>query len=273
MKAAAFDYHRARDLGDALAALSAHDGEAKILAGGCSLGPMLNLRLARPSALIDLAGAVELRQLAERPKSLLVGAGWTHAEIEDGVVPDVTRGFMRKVASGIAYRPIRNRGTLGGSLAHADPAADWVTAMVVLDATLHIRGKQGERRQPAAAFMRSAYTTDLADGEIIVAVEVPILSDRARWSYHKICRKTGEFALAIGAAIVDPERHYARVVCGAVEAPPLILPQASAALVHNAPDPRRQVGAEADSLLAGRDPAFRQLHRVAVERAIAELVS
>jgi len=274
MKAAAFDYHRAHDVEDALAALAAHDGDAKALAGGQSLGPMLNLRLARAAALIDLRQVEELRQLTQTADGLLIGACWTHAEIEDGVVPDVTRGLMRKVAGGIAYRPVRNRGTLGGSLCHADPAADWVSAMAALDAQIVIRGRTGQRRQSAGAFMTGAYAADLHDDEIVVAVHVPALSETARWAYHKICRKTGEFAKAIGAAVVDPARDYARVVCGAVEASPIILPQTAGALrAHGIQQAIATAGREIDEVLAGHDPAFGQLHRVAVQRALAELGS
>lgn len=273
MKAAAFDYHRAEDTLDALAALGRYGGDAKLLAGGCSLGPMLNLRLARPAALVDLRRVAELRKLTQSADRLGIGAGWTHAEIEDGVVPDVTRGFMRKIAGGIAYRPIRNRGTIGGSLVHADPAADWVNAMIALDATILIRGPGGERRVPAQSFIAGAYTTQLKDNELVLAVEVPALSEAARWGWHKVCRKTGEFAMAIGAAIVDPPRGFARVVCGAIEKTPLVLPRASAALAQRAPDTAAVALAEMEALLGEQTHFFKQLHTVAVERAIAEALS
>lgn len=271
MKPVAFDYHKARDVNDALAALGAHDGDAKAVAGGCSLGPMLNLRLARPAKLIDLRAASELRQLIQAPDRLTIGACWTHAEIEDGIVPDVTRGFMRKVASGIAYRPVRNRGTIGGSLAHADPAADWVTTMAVLDAGILIGGRNGTRRESAASFMTGAYATTLQADELVTAVEVPVLSERARWAYHKIARKTGEFALAIGAVVHDPARDYARVVCGAVEAPPLLLPHTSDALRESPTAAVKAAEAEIDTLLSAHDGIFKQHHKVAIERALAEL--
>ena len=271
MKPAAFDYYRARDLADAIAALVQGSGGAKALAGGCSLGPMLNLRLARPGMLVDIRGVAEFRELTQGPDGLSIGACWTHAEIEDGVVPDVTRGFMRHVARGVAYRPVRNRGTLGGSLTHADPAADWITAMAALDAKAVIAGKGGERHEAVRELMRGAYTTSLADDELVTAVIVPVLSASARWSYEKLCRKTGEFALAIGAAVVDPERDYASVVCGAVEASPLALPETSAALKRGVADAIATASKELDALLAGRDACFRQLHAVAVKRALARM--
>jgi len=271
MKPVAFDYHKASNVSDALAALGAPDSDAKAMAGGCSLGPMLNLRLARPAKLIDLRAAAELRQLTQAPDRLTIGACWTHAEIEDGIVPDVTRGLMQKVAGGIAYRPVRNRGTIGGSLAHADPAADWVTTMAVLDAGIHISGKSGTRRESALSFMVGAYATTLAADELVTAVDVPVLSESARWAYHKLARKTGEFAMAIGAVVHDPMRDYARVVCGAVEAPPLVLPRASEALRQSVDAALAAAEAEVESLLSAHDSVFKQQHKVAIERALAEL--
>lgn len=270
MKAAAFDYLRPAALDEALAGLAAADGDAKPIAGGCSLGPMLNLRLARPGILVDLRRADGLRVLERLPGKLRIGACWTHADIEDGRVPDVTGGFMRHVARDIAYRAVRNRGTLGGSLAHADPAADWVSTMLALDAELAIRGPGGERREGVGTFMTAAYTTSLAEDEVLVAVEVPVLSETARWGYHKICRKTGEFAQAIGAVVLDAAARRARVVCGAVEAPPLLLPRAADALLAEGAEAAGKAAAEEiEERFAGEGESFRQLHRVAVARAIA----
>ena len=271
MKAARFDYHRARDVPDAVAALSRGE-DAKALAGGCSLVPMLNLRLARPASLVDVRAIEEMRQLTKTQDGLLIGACWTHADIEDGVVPDIAAGLMRHVAGGIAFRAIRNRGTLGGSLSHADPAADWISTMLALDARLVIRGAGGERQQTVDGFMTAAYATDLAEDEIVVAVHVPAFGSDTRWGYHKVCRKTGEFAKAMGVAIADPGRGYARVVCGAVEATPFVLPETTAALRDKGPEEARvRATGEIDAMLARHGAAFRQLHRVAVDRALAEL--
>lgn len=269
MKAAAFDLAPAASLNEAVGAL-AGDG-AKVMAGGCSLGPMLNLRLARPSTLVDLRRIGELRTLQRSDAHLLLGAAWTHAEIEDGVVPDVTAGLMPRVAHGIAYRAVRNRGTVGGSLAHADPAADWVSTLTALDARLVIQGPAGTREAALPDFFLAAYTTNLADDEIITAVRIPVLSGTARTGYHKICRKTGEFAQAIGAAVVDAERGFARVVCGAIEAPPiLLLGAAKALLAGDRAGALSRAKEDVDAALKDHDAAFRALHAVAVERALDE---
>lgn len=273
MKAALFDLVSARSLAGALAALAAQEG-AKALAGGCSLGPMLNLRLARPPALVDLRAVADLRVLDRQADHLVIGAAWTHAEIEDGVVPDVTGGLMARVAHAIAYRAVRNRGTIGGSLAHADPAADWISTLTALDARLLIAGPAGTREAALPDFMRAAYTPALDEGEIIAAVRVPALSAGARTGYHKICRKTGEFAQAIGAVVLDRDRGFCRVVCGAVEAPPVLLMDAAAALLAGDGSAARAAArAGIETALGADGPAFRALHGVAVERALREVIA
>ncbi len=140
--------------------------------------------------------------------------------------------LLAHVARGIAYRAVRNRGTVGGSLAHADPAADWLTTMAVLGATIIIQGTGGTRSCPAAAFVRGPFATALGPAELIVAIEVPRLSPAARWGYHTVCRKTGEFARAIGAAVLDERHGLARVVTGATGGAPIDLPRTAARLAE-----------------------------------------
>jgi len=274
MKAAVFDYHRARSVPDALKALADGNGDAKAMAGGCSLGPMLNLRLARPALLVDLRHVQELRRVEDAGDRLVLGALWTHAEIEDGALPDVTNGLLPHVAHGIAYRAVRNRGTIGGSVAHADPAADWISTLLALDARLLIHAPDGERQASIDTFMLGGYSTELGDDELLTGFILPKLSARGRWAYHKIARKTGEFAKAIGAVVHDPERGLSRVVCGAVERTPLMLEETSAVLDRQGPQAAAAAaGAEIDRRLDGSDAVFRQMHRMAVERALAELGS
>ena len=268
MKAAAFAYARAASAAEAIAMLAA-DPDARLLAGGQSLGPMLNLRLARPATLIDIKRAAGLRSLQADDRHLRLGACWTHAEIEDGTIEDPTRGLLAHVARGIAYRAVRNRGTVGGSLAHADPAADWLTTMAVLGATIIIQGTGGTRSCPAAAFVQGPFATALASAELIVAIEVPRLSPAARWGYHKVCRKTGEFARAIGAAVVDERRGLARVVSGATGGAPIELPRTAACLAEAGATAASAM--VADELAAARGTAPWQVHAVAVRRALARL--
>ena len=270
MKAAAFGYERPKDLAEALKLLST--SESKVLAGGQSLGPMLNLRVVQPALLVDLRGIEELESFSENKDSVTLGACITHAQIEDGRVPDPTGptiGFMREIASNIAYRAVRNCGTVGGSLAHADPAADWPSALTLLGATAVIAGPGGQRELPVEKFLTGLFETALKPGEILVAIRVPKLSARARCGYWKFCRKAGEFPQAIGGALQDPERGIARAVIGATRGAPYLISKAEF-LLKNRDDAACM--AAADAAGAGDDPYARQLHAVALRRAAARLL-
>jgi carbon-monoxide dehydrogenase medium subunit len=255
MKAPAFDYARPKDLAEALKLLGQGGRPA---AGTQSLGPMLNLRVAHPPLLVDLRGIEELRFSSEDQDSVVLGACVTHAEIEDRRVPDPTGGLLASIAADIAYRAVRNRGTLGGSLAHADPAADWLTAMILLGAVAAVAGPKGPRAIPMESFVTGIFTTVLAPEELLVAVRIPKRSPRTRYGYWKFCRKAGEFAQAIGAALHDPEREELRAVMGALQGPPYLLPNAELN--------------EAALAAAGGDAYSRQLHVVALKRAVAQIV-
>jgi carbon-monoxide dehydrogenase medium subunit len=271
MKAAPFSYQRPVALPDALGALA--DAASSAISGGQSLGPMLNLRLARPPALVDIRRLEPLRASRIEDGRLHLGAAVTHAEIEDGLVPDTTRGMLPQVARGIAYRAIRNRGTLGGSLAHCDPAADWLNCLLALGARLHLASAGGRRTLMIEDFARGAYSTALAAGEILVSVELPAFTPALRWGYYKICAKVGEFADAIGAVVVDPDIGHCRLVIGAVETRPVLVPDPSSWI-----DGSRAAGVETfEALIAqtfpAQDPIFIHRHAVAMSRAIAQMAA
>jgi aerobic carbon-monoxide dehydrogenase medium subunit len=276
MKPARFAMERPRDLAAALSMIAGADGATKILAGGQSLGPMLNLRLVEPDCVIDISGVPELRRIDRADSSLVIGACVTHADIEDGRVPDVADGMMARVAGGIAYRAVRNRGTIGGSLAHADPAADWVSALSALGAEVEIASRARNRRRIAIGeFVLGALDIALAADELVTAVCVPALPSSARWGYVKHCRKVGEFAEAIGAVVIDPERGCGRAVIGAVEAAPVVIEDARI-LFGGAIGPSfaaRFDALAADALLAAAgmsDPVGRHIHVTVLWRAIAQ---
>ena len=258
MKAAPLTYHRAESIAHAIELGQRYDGRAKLMAGGQSLMPMMNLRMSLAEHVIDISGIAPLQDCHPFESRYFLGAGTTHAMIEDGRVEDPTRGYLRHVASGIAYRSVRNRGTIGGSLAHADPAADWPAALLALDAIAVIEGPEGERRVPLADFQRGLMETCLAEAEVLKGVLVPRLSAGARWSYRKFCRKVGEFAHSIAAVVIDPALGMANVVVGAVGGKPLRLPMNEELL-------RRELAAAAEP----SSYEF-QLHRTMVTRAIAE---
>ncbi len=234
MKPAPFALHRPRDLTEALALL-APGGAVKIMAGGQSLGPMLNLRLAEPERVLDIAGLAELRTSARDGDALVLGALVTHADIEDGRIAlgddsDRLAALLARVAGGIAYRAVRNRGTIGGSLCHADPAADWVNALSALDASVELAGPQGRRRLALGDFLTGALSTALLPGEMLVAVRLPLPAPTARFGYVKHARKVGEFAHAIGAALIDPAGGTACLVMGALDRPPVVIADGQALL-------------------------------------------
>ncbi len=218
MKAAAFEVHNPATLDAALAA--AAQG-ARIFAGGQSLGPMLNLRVARPATLAPVARLPELNGASEDAGYVTLGAAVTHAAIEDGRTPDLSGGILRRIASGVAYRAVRNRGTIGGSLCHADPAADWVTTLTALRARVVIAGRDGRREQTVEHFVRGAYQVALAPGEIVCAVRIPKSGVAARFGYCKFCRKPGEFAHAMAAVLIEGPRRRAAI--GATGGAPLAL--------------------------------------------------
>lgn len=222
MKAARYALEHAASVPAAAQTLQDGGWGCKPIAGGQSLGAMLNLRLAQPETLVDLDALPTLRGFSESAQMVSYGAMTTHAQIEDGALPDPSRGLMPHVARGIAYRAVRNRGTLGGSLCHADPAADWVNALPLLGAQLVLQSPQGERRMPAAQFMVAAFETQLIEGELLTRIDVPRRSAATRWAYRKYCRKTGEFANALAACLRDPADGTERLVLGALDGAPRV---------------------------------------------------
>lgn len=275
MKPAAFGYERPRDLNAALAVLSQAEGSARIIAGGQSLGPMLNLRLLEPALIVDIAGLAELKQAERCGDELVIGACVTHADVEDGRIPNVTRGAMQRVAGNIAYRAVRNRGTVGGSLSHADPAADWVAALSALGAKLTLRSLAGARVVTMEDFIVGALESVLRAGEIVETIHVPAMPASAHWGYVKRCRKTGEFAHAIAAVLIDPSAATARIVIGAIDAAPIVIANAAelfggsiAGDYKDRFDPR-----VADALLAKAgvsSAAHRHIHVSVLKRAVSE---
>jgi aerobic carbon-monoxide dehydrogenase medium subunit len=265
MKAAAFDYVRPRDVGEALQALRAAD--AKPIAGGQSLGPMLNLRLARPKLLVDVSKIEKLRAIEDEGDAWRIGAAVTHAELEDRPLAGCEP--LSKVARVVAYRAVRNRGTMGGSLAHADPAADWPLALAALDAVVRIVGPSGRREIKADAFMTAAFTTQLADDEIVESIRVPKLGAGARWGYYKFCRKTGEFPEASAALLLDPQRRTARLFAGALDRAPQPLDSVARAVAEQGTASPDMINAALARVASGMGPAARKLRATAVQRAIA----
>jgi CO/xanthine dehydrogenase FAD-binding subunit len=200
VKPAPFEYVRARTLDEALAAL---DGDSKILAGGQSLVPMLNMRLVRPARLVDINAVPGLEGVQARPDGGLdVGALTRHSDLLTAPLVKERAPLLAAAAAHVGHRAIRNRGTVGGSLAHADPAAELPAALLALDASAVIAARGGRRRVvPLAEFFVGLLTTALAPDEILVGVEIPD-ARRAGWGFGEIARRAGDFAVAGVAAML-----------------------------------------------------------------------
>jgi aerobic carbon-monoxide dehydrogenase medium subunit len=274
MKPAAFDYVRPERLADAIALLAQADGQrdAQLMAGGQSLVAMMNLRVASPDLVVDIGRLDELRTVSETPDHVSLGACITHAAVEDGRVPDPSRGLMPRVAASLAYRAVRTRGTLGGSLALADPAADWPTVLGALGAELNLRSPRGERTVAAIGFATGVYETVRAADEVIVSIRIPKLSAQSRWGFAKFCRKSGEFADSIAAVVTDPSRNYARAVLGAVEGPPIVLGRTSAALLAGNVGACERAIAE-DLAPHGFDDFHSSIHTAMASRAVRQAIT
>jgi carbon-monoxide dehydrogenase medium subunit len=205
-----FDYYRAGSVDEALALLKEHDG-AKLLAGGHSLIPPMKLRLAQPSALIDIGRIGELKGITDtRDGGTRIGALTTHAELA------AARGLpavLSEAAGLIGDAQVRNRGTVGGNLAHADPASDLPTVMVALDATFHVVGPNGRREIPASLFFLDLFETGLEEGEILVDVQIPDLKG-AGSAYAKLPNPASRYCMVGAAAVVSRDGGTVRVAIG-----------------------------------------------------------
>lgn len=195
MKASAFSYSRALSVTDALELLALHGDQAKVLSGGQSLMPALNLRLSAPAMLVDIGAISELRGISVSKGVLTIGALTRHVDILNS--PDIAKHapLLTEAIAHVAHPAIRNRGTIGGSLAHADPASELPACVIALDATIIVRGRNGERRIPAVDFFTGIYETVLSPQELLVAVEVPVVKSNTVHFFHEYARRKGDYAI------------------------------------------------------------------------------
>jgi carbon-monoxide dehydrogenase medium subunit len=277
MKAPAVEYVRPASLEEAVGILALRSGEAQLLAGGQSLLAMMNLRLAAPDLLIDISRLPELAAVGEDADAVTLGAGVTHAMIEDRRLPDPSQGLLPRAAETLAYRAVRTRGTVGGSLALADPAGEWPCVFAALSAEAVLRGPGGRRALPCTGFVTGIYETRRAADEIIAAIRVPKLAASARWGYVKLARKTGAFAMALAVVVADREQGHCRAVLGAMGGPPLVLEETSSLLGAGGRDmePYRRTVAADLAAASGRhfDAYEARLHAAAALRAIGQVLA
>lgn len=211
MKPAPFEYVRARDFAHATELLADHRGEAKVLAGGQSLLPIMNLRLARPRALIDLGKIQEGRHILAEGGGLRLGALVRHAQVEHYPIDIAGFRWLPAVMGLIGHEPIRWRGTVGGSIAHADAAAEWCLLAVLLDARLVVLGPHGLRTVAAAEFFQGVMTTDLASDEVLMEIQFP--QGRSHLAVNEMVRRAGDFAIASCAVACNLLSGRAADVC------------------------------------------------------------
>src|SRR5215831_7059010 len=272
MKAATFDYAVAKTVAEASALLAAN-GAAAAIAGGQSLLPMLNLRVALPDFLVDIGRLHELKEIAATSSTIRIGALTTHAAIEDGKLPEAFGGLMQKVAAKISYRAVRNYGTIGGSVALADPAADWPGCLMALGAHVRISGLKGTRSQPINEFVLGQYSTSLACDEIILGFDIPRPDPAMRWGFFKMVRKSGAFADSIAFAVAHGRGGPASVVLAAAADRPCLLPRVAERIEagDRSDDALQRAIADDVAALVPKDDAYlMRLHTSTVLRAVRE---
>ena len=240
MKPAAFDYVIADSIDMAVASLADGGGDAKIIAGGQSLVPMLNFRLIRPSVLIDINRIGDLAFIKEAGKKICVGALTRHYQIETSPVIARHLPVLASAMTHVAHLAIRNRGTIGGSLSHADPAAELPMMALLLDAELHIASASGKRTIAARDFFVGALTVDLARDDIVTEIALPKLPPKTGWGFEEVARRSGDFALAAAAATLTLSAgviSQARIALTGVGPTPVRVAQAEELLVGQALEP------------------------------------
>jgi carbon-monoxide dehydrogenase medium subunit len=283
VKPAAFKYQRANTVVDAIEQLRELGDDAKLLAGGQSLVPMMNFRLVRPSALVDITGITDLRYVEPHEKGLKIGALTPHRWVEAMEDPDLLEGFsvFKRAARWVGHYPIRTLGTFGGSIAHADPSAEWCMLAALLDAEIVAAGPEGERVIPASDFFHGFFMTALQPDEMIVEVRFSQPAPHA--ALQEFARRAGDFGIVAAAVAVDLRDgvcRSARVVLGGVADVPLRIPEAERVL--EGADAGGEAFEEAGRVAAGEiDPPSdvhgsaeyrRDLSAVLIRRALMEAV-
>ena len=227
MKAPSFAYAKAKSLAEAFELIERPG--ARILAGGQSLIPALNMRLAQPELLVDITGLKDLQGIDRRPGGLRIGALVTHAQLQRSDAVDQHAPLLLQAAAHVAHPAIRNRGTLGGSLALADPAAEYPACALALNATIVLVHRRGERRVPAAKFFKGLFETDIRPGEMLAAAEFPKVE---RSVFLELARRHGDYAIVGLAGVADASGK--RIAFLGAGATPVFAEQASRAVSLNA---------------------------------------
>jgi len=284
MKPAPFDYLRAASVAEAVAALAEFGDGGKVLAGGQSLLPMMNFRLARPDALVDIGGLGELRGVRADGDFLEIGALTRHVDLERSAIGGPVGTLLRSAGAQIGHLPIRVRGTFGGSLAHADPASEWCLLAVLLDATMTVTGPARTRIIAAADFFTTVFTTALEPDELLTAARLPSLDRTWRVAVAEFARRAGDFAIVavmVACSVRDGVITDARVSLGGVADRPVRSGAAESLLVERPTEDavfRAAADAAADAVTPSSDihgsaEYRRELVSVLVRRALERMAS
>ena len=271
MKSSAFDYVRARTPQQVFELLAQHGDDARVLAGGQTLLAALNMRLSAPALVVDIGALEGLRGIALQGDCLRIGALTRHVEIEESPLVAQHAPLLAQAAPHIAHRAIRNLGTFGGSLAYADPAAEWPACVLALDGTLVLHSAQGERRVAAADFFQGLYTTARRADELLVAVELPLLQADERQQFIELARRHGDYAvvgLAARALWAGGRLQKVRLAFLSLGDRPLRTPKTEDTLAGGRFGDCRLAAADAE-LRAELDPFADLTHSAASKRQIA----
>ncbi|HVH73835.1 MAG TPA: xanthine dehydrogenase family protein subunit M [Stellaceae bacterium] len=283
MKPARFDYHRPASIDEAIAVLARYDGEARILAGGQSLVPMMNFRIATPAALVDINRIAALAHITVEGDIVRVGAMTRQREIEHSPVIKEKLPLLAEAIRLVGHLPTRSRGTVGGSIAHADPAAEIPMVLVALDGEVVAKGPKGERHIAARDLFQDALTTSLSSDEVLTEVRFPVMPANAGCALEEFSRRHGDFALtAIAAVIVrDGDKcTRAQLATGGVEPAPRRQSAAEAILMERGLG-EEAIAAAAAKAAEGVEPLSdhhasgdyrRHLTRVLLERAVKRAI-
>ncbi len=257
MKPAPFELQLASSLEQVLALLAVTDREVKVLAGGQSLVPLMNFRLARPGVLVDLNRLPELQYIRTLDGGLAIGAMTRQSTLEHSPLVARLAPLVADALPWVAHAPIRNRGTLGGSLAHADPAAELCTVALALNATLVARSGGGERLLPIQDFFLGPFTTSLRSDELLTEVRLPPFPGDAGWAFEEVARRRGDFAMVGVAAVlqldIEGRIGTARLAYTSMGARPVRAPRGESALLGERPTPEAFARAAA-AAMADLDP-------------------
>lgn len=267
----AFDYHAPRTVAEAIALLGSLGSDAKLLAGGHSLLPMMKLRFAQPAHLIDINRIPELRGIREEGNEVVIGAMTVENDLIASPLLQAKVPLLADAPKQIADPQVRNRGTIGGDIAHGDPGNDHPAISLALDATFDLQGPQGKRSVKADDFFLGTYTTALAEDEIMVAIRVPAFAPGTGWAYEKLKRKTGDWATA-GAAVVlrlsGGSVSHVRIALTNLAPMAIRVPAAEAALLGQ-PLSAASIAAAAQAAQAAADPAEDLRGDIAYKTAMA----